>query len=67
MRQRGGGLHLENRWVSRAFLVPKPGLKDKRKQFRLVVDLRPLNLHCKEFRTRYRREARAADQMAGSC
>ena len=43
----------ENRWVSRAFLVPKPGLKDGRKQFRLVVDLRPLNLHCKEFRTRY--------------
>ena len=37
----------ENRWVSRAFLVPKPGLKDGRKQFRLVVDLRPLNLHCK--------------------
>ena len=31
----------------------KPGLKDGRKQFRLVVDLRPLNLHCKEFRTRY--------------
>ena len=43
----------QNRWVSRAFLVPKPGLKNGLKQYRLVVDLRPLNAHCRDFKTRY--------------
>ena len=42
------------RYVSRAFIIPKPGLDAKgRKQYRLIVDLRPLNLHCDEFKTRY--------------
>ena len=33
------------RWVSRVFLVPKPP-KDGVPQWRLVIDLRPLNQHC---------------------
>ena len=42
------------RYVSREFIIPKPGLDaEGRKQYRLIVDLRPLNLHCDEFKTRY--------------
>ena len=51
----------QNRFVSRAFLVPKPGLKEGRKQYRLVVDLRPLNVHCKDFKTRYQTLASLAE------
>eukprot|EP01044_Picomonas_judraskeda_P006767 COSAG03_NODE_693_length_6256_cov_6.381355_4_plen_547_part_00 len=40
--------------VSRVFLVPKPGLDSQgRRKFRLIIDLRPLNLHMKEFKTRF--------------
>ena len=31
-----------SRWVSRAFLVPKPGVSG----WRLIVDLREINKHC---------------------
>lgn len=33
-----------NRWVSRMFLVPKPG----ENKWRLIIDLRPLNKYCKD-------------------
>ena len=49
------------RWVSKCFIIPKQGLDAQgRKQFRLIVDLRPLNLHCKEFVTRYETLSRLA-------
>ena len=53
-------------FVSRAFLVPKPGVENK---WRLVVDLRPLNAFCRAFRqrsetlTRLRTLARKNDWM----
>ena len=37
------------RWVSRMFLVPKPGTN----QWRLIVDLRHLNLFCRDFPMKY--------------
>ena len=36
-------------WVSKAFLVPKPGYTDR---WRIVVDLRPLNKFCKKHKLR---------------
>ena len=43
-----------NRFVSKCFLVPKAGLDAQgRKKHRLIMDLRPLNIHCKEFKTRF--------------
>ena len=36
-------------FVSKAFLVPKPGVPNK---WRLVVDLRPLNKFCRKFKMR---------------
>ena len=44
----------EARYVSKAFLVDKAGLDSEgRKRYRLVVDLRPLNVSCKEFHSRF--------------
>lgn len=37
------------RWVSRMFLVPKPGTN----KWRLIVDLRHLNLFCRDFPMKY--------------
>ena len=34
-----------NQWVSRMFLVPKPGIN----RWRVIIDLRYLNKHCKIF------------------
>eukprot|EP00873_Tetraselmis_striata_P029215 jgi/Tetstr1/449479/TSEL_003901.t1 len=54
-----------SRWVSRLFLVPKPGVN----KWRLIVDLRPLNRYCEEWNlsletlTRLRRLARPGDYM----
>ena len=39
-----------NGWVSRAFLVPKPPKADGTLCWRIVVDLRHLNLFCQKFR-----------------
>ena len=42
------------KYVSRVFLVPKPGLDEAgRRKWRLIIDLRPLNLFCRDFKTRY--------------
>ena len=42
------------RYVSKAFMVPKNGMDaEGRKQWRLIVDLRPLNIHCRDWKTRY--------------
>lgn len=42
------------KYISKAFVIPKAGLDAQgRKQFRLIVDLRPLNVHCREWQTRY--------------
>lgn len=39
---------------SRVFLVPKKELDSQgRKKWRLIIDLRPLNVHCQDFKTRY--------------
>ena len=36
------------------FLVPKPGLDEAgRRKWRLIIDLRPLNLFWRDFKTRY--------------
>jgi hypothetical protein len=57
VRERARCLHEVGSWepctdrsfVSRAFLVPKPGVSNK---WRMVVDLRPLNAYCRAFRQR---------------
>ena len=47
------------KYISKAFVIPKAGLDAKgRKQFRLIVDLRPLNVHCRDWVTRYETLAR---------
>ena len=38
-----------SRWVSRMFLVPKPG----ENKWRLIIDLRPLNKYCKDHKLTY--------------
>jgi hypothetical protein len=39
---------------SRVFLVPKKEVDaEGRKKWRLIIDLRPLNVHCREFKSRY--------------
>ena len=45
-----GGMEsgFSRKWVSRAFLVPKPPKPDGTLCWRIVVDLRFLNLHCKK-------------------
>ena len=41
-------------YCSRVFLVPKPGLDSEgRVKYRLIIDLRPLNMHCVDFKTKY--------------
>eukprot|EP01050_Picozoa_sp_SAG11_P016742 SAG11_NODE_2323_length_3523_cov_5.707652_3_plen_102_part_00 len=70
----------DNRWVSKAFLVPKPGFKtcadtgERYKAFRLVWDFRHVNCDsfCRELTTRFetlsavRHLARQGDWMV-SC
>ena len=44
----------EVRYCSRVFLVLKSDLDSQgRRKWRLIIDLRPLNLHCVDFKTRY--------------
>jgi hypothetical protein len=38
-----------NIWVSRMFLVPKPG----ENKWRLIIDLRPLDKYCKDHKLTY--------------
>ena len=41
-------------YVSRAFVIPKNGVDaEGKRKFRLIIDLRPLNVFMKEFRTRF--------------
>lgn len=42
------------KYVSRVFLVPKSDRDSEgRRKWRLIIDLRPLNVHCVDFKTRY--------------
>ena len=42
------------RYCSRVFLVPKTDRDaEGRRKFRLIIDLRPLNVYCVDFKTRY--------------
>ena len=54
-----------NRYVSKAFVIPKAGVDaDGKRKFRMIIDLRPLNLHVKDFKTRFETLSRLGTVIA---
>ena len=54
-----------NRYVSKAFVIPKVGVDSEgRRKFRMILDLRPLNVYVKDFKTRFETLARLGTVIA---